>query len=173
MIYLLLCMEFFRIGLFSFGGGYATIPFLYGISQAYGWYSPEELTRMIAIASMTPGPVGINTATYAGLKSADIAGAVLATVSEMLPSLFLVIFVAKLLKKFSGNFYVKSMLETLKPVSCALLISVAAALLSRHAGDIKGIILFVLLFFAVRKIKLSPTGCILFAAAMGLAVQFV
>ena len=69
MILLLLAFEFFKIGLFSFGGGYATIPFLYHISTEYAWYSANELTRMIAVASITPGPVGINVATYAGLKT--------------------------------------------------------------------------------------------------------
>ena len=63
MIYLLLINEFFKIGLFSFGGGYATLPFLYYISATYSWYSPAELTQMTAVASITPGPVGINVAT--------------------------------------------------------------------------------------------------------------
>ena len=125
MIYIHLFLEFFKIGLFSFGGGYATIPFLYHISQVYNWYSLDELTQMVAVASITPGPVGINVATYAGLKSAGVLGSALATTAEMLPSLFLVIIVSKLLKKFSDNFYVKSIIETLKPISCALLTSVA------------------------------------------------
>ena len=120
MIYLHLILEFFKIGLFSFGGGYATIPFLYHISEVHHWYSIDELTRMVAVASITPGPVGINVATYAGLKSGGILGSALATTSEMLPSLFLVILVSKLLRKFSDNFYVKSIIETLKPISCAL-----------------------------------------------------
>ena len=99
MIYLQLFYEFFKIGIFSFGGGYATIPFLYHISQIYAWYSLDELTQMVALASITPGPVGINVATYAGLKSAGLLGSLLATTAEMLPSLFLVIFISKLLKK--------------------------------------------------------------------------
>ena len=72
MIFIHLFWEFFKIGVFSFGGGYATIPFLYHISQVYNWYSLDELTQMVAVASITPGPVGINVATYAGLKSAGI-----------------------------------------------------------------------------------------------------
>ena len=88
MIYLQLVLEFFKIGLFSFGGGYAAIPILYHISEVYKWYSLDELTQMVAVASITPGPVGINVATYAGLKSAGILGSLLATTSEMLPSLF-------------------------------------------------------------------------------------
>ena len=141
MIYLLLMSEFFKIGLFSFGGGYATIPFLYHIAVAYNWYTLEELTQMTAVASITPGPVGINVATYAGLKTAGVGGALLATVSEMLPSLFLVLIVAKLLKKFSDNFYVKTAIETLKPVSCALLVSVVVGLVKPIILDIKALIL--------------------------------
>ena len=86
MIYIHLFAEFFKIGLFSFGGGYATIPFLYHISQVYNWYSLDELTQMVAVASITPGPVGINVATYAGLKSAGLLGSALATGAEMLPA---------------------------------------------------------------------------------------
>ena len=106
MIHLQLFVEFFKIGLFSFGGGYATIPFLCHISQEYFWYSLEELTHMTAIASITPGPVGINVATYVGYKTAGFLGAMIATVSEMLPSLCLVILVAKFLKKFNDNFFI-------------------------------------------------------------------
>ena len=79
MIYLRLFLEFFQIGLFSFGGGYATIPFLMHISQTYGWYSLEELSQMVAVAAITPGAVGINVATYAGLKVGGILGAFIAT----------------------------------------------------------------------------------------------
>ena len=108
MIYLQLLSEFFKIGLFSFGGGYATIPFLFHISEVYGWYTLKELTQITALASITPGPVGINAATYAGLKTAGLAGSILATTAEIIPSLILVLITAKLLKNFSGNFYVKS-----------------------------------------------------------------
>lgn len=167
MIYLHLFLEFFKIGLFSFGGGYATIPFLYHISEVYHWYSLEELTQMIAVASITPGPVGINVATYAGLKSGGIIGSALATTSEMLPSLFLVIIVSKLLKKFSDNFYVKSVIETLKPISCALLTSVAIGLLKPSVHDVKAMILLVILLILSWKSKKDPLFYIMIAAIVG------
>ena len=154
MIYLLLIYEFFKIGLFSFGGGYATIPFLYNISETYGWYSVKELTHMIAIASITPGPVGINVATYAGLKTAGVLGSMVATIAEILPSFILVIIVSKLLKKYSENFCVKSLLETLKPISCALLISVGIELLKTELLNIKALILLsVLLLLSIKSKK--------------------
>lgn len=173
MIYFHLFLEFFKIGLFSFGGGYATIPFLYHISEVYHWYSLEELTQMIAVASITPGPVGINVATYAGLKSAGILGSALATTSEMLPSFFLVIIVSKLLKQFSDNFYVKSVIETLKPISCALLTSVVIGLLKPEINDIKAIILLAVLLILSWKSKKDPLFYILLAALVGIAKAII
>ena len=173
MIYLHLILEFFKIGLFSFGGGYATIPFLYHISEIYRWYSLDELTQMVAVASITPGPVGINVATYAGLKSAGILGSVLATTSEMLPSLILVIIVSKLLKKFSDNFYVKSIIETLKPISCALLTAVAIGLLKPSLGDIKAMILLAVLLVISWKSKKDPLFYILISAVIGVIIKTI
>ena len=171
MIYLLLIWEFFKIGLFSFGGGYATIPFLYQLSVQYGWYTIEELKQMAAIASITPGPVGINVATYAGLNTANIAGALCATVSEMVPSLILVIIVSKLLRKFSENFYVKAVIASLKPISCALLTSVAVGLLKPTLGDIKGLILLAVLLILSWKSKKDPIFYMIIAGLTGVIVS--
>ena len=167
MIYLYLFWEFFKIGMFSFGGGYATIPFLYHISQVYNWYTLDELTQMVAVASITPGPVGINVATYAGMKSAGIFGSALATIAEMLPSLFLVIIVSKLLRKFSDNFYVKSLIQTLKPISCGLLTSVAIGLLKPEIHDIKALVLIGTMLIFSWKSKRDPLFYILIAAIIG------
>lgn len=173
MIILSLCAEFFKIGLFSFGGGFATIPFLYHIAQVYGWYTVDELTQMVAVASITPGPVGINVATYAGLKTAGLCGALFATVAEMFPSLILVLIVSKLLKKFSDNFYVKSIIATLKPISCALLTSVAIGLLKPSVGDIKGMILLTVLLLLSWKSKKDPLFYIAIAAVVGVILAVV
>ncbi len=173
MIFVHLFWEFFKIGMFSFGGGYATIPFLYHISQVYNWYSLEELTQMVAVASITPGPVGINVATYAGLKSAGIPGSALATVAEMIPSLFLVIIVSKLLRKFSDNFYVRSLIDTLKPISCGLLTAVAIGLLKAEINDIKAMILLAFLLLISWKSKKDPLFYILIAAIVGIFCKFL
>lgn len=171
MIYLQLALEFFKIGLFSFGGGYATIPFLYHISQEFNWYSLEELTQMTAVASITPGPVGINVATYAGLKTSGVLGSLIATFSEMLPSLILVLIVAKLLKKFSNNFYVQSVVETLKPISCALLVSVAVGVLKPEIYSLKAMILLAFLLLLSWKSKKDPVFYILIAGVSGVIFQ--
>lgn len=173
MIYLLLITEFFKIGLFSFGGGYATIPFLYHISQTYNWYTLKELSQMVAVASITPGPVGINVATYAGLKTAGVLGSLCATISEMLPSLILVLIVAKLLKKYSDNFYVKATISTLKPISCALLASVAVGLIKPEINDTKSIILLAILLILSWKSKKDPLFYILISALAGVATTFI
>lgn len=173
MIYLQLAFEFFKIGLFSFGGGYATIPFLYHISQEFNWYTLDELTQMVAVASITPGPVGINVATYAGLKTSGILGSTIATISEMIPSLILVLIVAKLLKKFSANFYVKAIIETLKPISCALLTSVAIGLLKPELNSLKSMILLAILLLLSWKSKKDPIFYLIIAALVGVLLAMV
>ena len=168
MNYILLMTEFFKIGLFSFGGGYATIPFLYYLSETHHWYSINELSQMIAVASITPGPVGINVATYAGLKTIGFIGAILATVSELVPSLITVITVSKLLKKYSENFYIKTILQILKPISCALLISVSLGLLKLEIHNLNSIILLAFLLLISLKSKKDPIIYILISGLIGI-----
>ena len=146
--------EFFKIGLFSFGGGYATIPFLYHISQIYGWFSPEDLERMIAIASITPGPVGVNMATYTGLQTLGVVGSLLATIAISLPALIIVIIVFKVLTKFKNNKFVKAAIYGLKPASCALLASVVIKMFKTNIVDaLSGIVFIVFLMISVRTKK--------------------
>ena len=173
IIYLRLMYEFFKIGLFSFGGGYATIPFLYNISETHGWYTIKELTQIIAVASITPGPVGINAATYTGYKTAGLLGAVSATLFEILPSLIIVIAVAKILKNFSENRWVKYIIETLKPVSCALLVSVAIGLLRLEIINLKSVILLAVLLLISYKSTKEPVIYILIAGLIGFVTCFL
>lgn len=86
MVYIQLFYEFFKTGLFSFGGGYATLPFLYHISDTYGWYTSKQLSDMIAVSSITPGPLGVNVATFSGYATSGILGAFIATGAVILPS---------------------------------------------------------------------------------------
>ena len=145
MIYLLLFKEFFEIGLFSFGGGFATLPFLYKISETYHWFATKEISQMLAISTITPGPIGINMATYAGMKIHGIPTALTATVSLMLPALIIVILVSKVLKKFKDNIYVKASIYALKPATCALLTAVAIRLIKESITDIYSTVLFAIL----------------------------
>ena len=134
-------LQFFHIGLFSFGGGYATLPFLYDIAEKFQWYSVSQLTDMIALSSITPGPVGINMATFAGFATSGILGAFIATTAIMLPSFIIVSIVSKMLDKFKNNEYVKSIIHSLKPAGCALLCAVGINLVFTSHLKLIGLII--------------------------------
>ena len=129
MMYLQLFWEFFKTGLFAIGGGMATIPFLYDLSDKTGWFSHTDLANMIAVGESTPGPIGVNMATYvgfvtgmqdAGLLTA-ILGAVIATVGLVTPSVIVILIVAAILKSFRSNKYVNSAFYGLRPASTGLI----------------------------------------------------
>ena len=104
MIYLQLFWEFVKTGLFALGGGMATVPFLFDISAKTGWFTTSELANMIAVSESTPGPIGVNMATYTGYKTAGIFGSLCATLALIIPSMLLSIGVYKVLKKFEFKF---------------------------------------------------------------------
>ena len=123
---LIMCFEFLKTGLFSIGGGLATIPFLFNMSKNHpNWFSSSELADMIAVSESTPGPIGVNMATFAGYKIAGISGAILATLSLVLPAFIIIIVIAKFLSKYSESKYVKAVFGGLRP-AVAGLISTAA-----------------------------------------------
>lgn len=122
-------VEFVKIGLFAIGGGMATLPFLYHLSVVYKWFSAENLAQMLAIANIVPGPVGINLASQVGYKASGFLGALAATLGIIVPSLICVFIVAKLLKEFEGNRFVKSIFYTLKPASCAMIAAILVKLI--------------------------------------------
>ena len=121
MIYLILAYEFFKIGLFSIGGGMATLPFLMDLTRKYDWFTVSELTNMVAISESTPGPVGINMATYAGYNAAGILGALVATISLTAPAWIIIIMIAKFLENFSENANVKAAFYGIRPAVAALI----------------------------------------------------
>ena len=120
MNFLLLMWNFFKTGLFAFGGGLATIPFLYEISDATGWFTHQDIIDMLAISESTPGPIGVNMATYTGFKSFGIGGGLAATFALVLPSFLVILIVARLLKKFQDNRFVQGAFTILRPASTAL-----------------------------------------------------
>lgn len=166
-IYWLLFYEFFKIGLFSVGGGYATIPFLYQLIDEYGWYSAKQLSDMIAVSVLTPGPVGINMATFAGFQTGGVFAAVFATVSVILPTYFIVIAVSKALKTFQDNFYVKAALDSLKPAGCGLLTVVGLRLLKNNVTDLWSVAILLGLFALSFKFKKNPLYYFLIAGFIG------
>jgi len=122
---LLLCWNFFKTGLFAIGGGLATIPFFYEMSDKFGWFTHKEILDMIAIAESTPGPIGVNMATYAGYNTIGVGGGILATLSLAAPSVIVVLIVARLLDKFRNNRFVIGGFYILRPASTALITAAA------------------------------------------------
>ena len=130
MIYLQLFFEFFKTGLLSVGGGLATLPFLYDMADRCGWFTRTELANMIAVGESTPGPIGINMATYAGIQTAGIPGALVATTALVMPSVIIIIIVAMMLQKFRSSVYVDSVLQILRPASVGLVAAAAVSVLT-------------------------------------------
>lgn len=130
MILLQLFWEFFKTGLFAVGGGMATLPFLYDMSTRTGWFTQAKLADMIAVSESTPGPIGVNMATYVGFETAGIPGAVIATLGLICPSIIIILLIARVLKQFRSNKTVDAAFYGLRPCSIAL-IAAAGLLVAR------------------------------------------
>ena len=120
-LYLKLFWEFFKVGLFAVGGGMATLPFLKDIGTSTGWYSYTELMNMLAVSESTPGPIGINMATYVGFTAGGVPGAVIATLGEVTPSIIVILIVAAMLKRFRDSRLVANAFYGLRPASTGLI----------------------------------------------------
>ena len=120
-LYLKLFWEFFKVGLFAVGGGMATLPFLKDIGTGTGWYSYTELMNMLAVSESTPGPIGINMATYVGFTAGGVPGAVIATLGEVTPSIIVILIVAAMLKRFRDSRLVANAFYGLRPASTGLI----------------------------------------------------
>lgn len=121
MIFLQLFWEFFKTGLFSVGGGLATLPFLQDIAQNYPWFTSNDLLDMIAVSESTPGPMGVNSATYAGFRAAGVAGSLTATFSLVLPSVIVIVLIARALTRFRDSPLVQDGFYGLRPASAGLI----------------------------------------------------
>lgn len=188
MIFLKLFWVFFKTGLFAVGGGMATIPFLYDISDSTGWFTHNDLANMIAVSESTPGPIGVNMATYVGYVTGvneggipfGILGAVIATLGLIMPAIIIILIIALFLKSFRDNKYLNSAFYGLRPASTGL---IAAAGLSVAVTTIlpegfvlsgfnwKGVILAAVLLILtnfVKKVKnLHPIVFIIVSAVAG------
>jgi len=187
MILLRLYCEFFKVGLFAVGGGLATVPFLRDIGASTGWFTDAQLTTMIAVSESTPGPMGVNMATYVGFETAGVPGAVLATLGLITPSIIVIVIIAGFLQKFRQSKTVDAVFYGLRPASTALIASaglsvalavlVATSGLSEHAFTpiwpriVLAAAIFLCLRFTRLK-KLHPIVFIGFAALIGAVFQF-
>jgi chromate transporter len=171
MIYILLALEFFKIGLLAIGGGLVTVPFLFDLADKYDWFSKSELANMIAISESTPGPIGVNMATYAGFGAGGILGGITATLSLVLPSVVIMIFVAKMMNKYSCNVRVKDVLSGIRPVVLALILFAGLDLGKIVVvGNIE--ILFLVVILAMMRIwRKSPICYLCISAVLGVLLK--
>lgn len=181
---LYLFFSFFKIGLFAVGGGPATIPYLMDLTEAKDWYTMKELTNMIAISESTPGPLGINMATYAGFTTAGVAGGIIATLGLVTPSVIVIIIIARFLNNFSENRYVKAAFFGIRPAVTALIamavynLCKVSLFVETDAGlspAVKTIVLAIIAFFAMQNKKLKklhPACWLLAAAVIGVVFRF-
>lgn len=191
MILLRLFWEYFKTGLFAVGGGMATLPFLYEMSDKTGWFTHAQLADMVAVSESTPGAMGVNMATYVGFTTAGIPGALVATLGLITPSIIVILLVARVLQAFRQNKYVDAAFYGLRPCSVGL-IAAAGILVVRIAlfdfdlfgrthlltdlFNIKAIVLAAVLLVLTRWVKqtkkLHPVCFILASALVGAVFSF-
>ena len=139
MIYLRLFWEFFKTGLFAIGGGMSTLRFLHDIGEATGWFTQAQLMIMLAVSVSTPGPIGINMATYVGFTVAGVPGAVIATLGEVTPSIIVILIIAALLRNFRENRYVDRAFYGLRPTSTGLIGAACAGVMIQVIAGITSV----------------------------------
>ena len=190
MIYLRLFWEFFKVGLFSVGGGLATLPFLYSLGAKTGWFSTADVANMLAVSESTPGPIGVNMATYAGFDCAGVLGGVVATLGLVTPSMIVIVLIAMALQAFRTNKYVDAAFYTLHPASTGLiaaagwsvfalvLVNLDAYRASYQQADLlqwKNLILFAVIWVLTNLVKplkkLHPVVFLALAAVVGIVFR--
>lgn len=187
MIYIKLFGIFVKIGLFSIGGGLATLPFLQELVTKYNWISSEELLNMIAISESTPGPIGINTATFVGHTMGGVLGGIIATIGIVFPSIIIIIIIAHYFSKFSEEHMLQSAFYGIRPAVTGLIAAAGfqvAKIALVHMEeynetknildlfDIKGLLLFGLILFLLMKYKKHPIVYLIGAAVIGIIFKF-
>lgn len=177
MIYINLILAYLKIGIFGFGGGYAMLSLIqhevvevihYGESQP--WLTLQEFTDIVAISQMSPGPIGINSATYIGYKvTGSILGSVLATIAVCFPSFVLVLIVGKILLKNQDNIYIKSIFNVIRPIVVGLIASAALLLMNKEnfPDYTTSIAICVVAFLLVKYAKLHPILIVILAGFAG------
>ncbi len=185
--YLKLFSIFFRIGLFSFGGGYAMLPMIYQDIQTFGLMSAHEFSNVVALSQMTPGPIAVNAATYVGFKSANLLGAVFATIGVSLPSFILILLIASFMNKFKTNPGIQAVLTGIRPATVGMIASAVFFFANTsiiHKGffslgmfknplhyiSIPGMIIFAFILIGTRYLKLGPITLTILGGILGLLI---
>ena len=183
MIYLQLFLSFLQVGMFSVGGGYAAMPLIQSqVVEQHGWLTMQEFTDLITIAEMTPGPIAVNSATFVGLRIAQVPGAIIATLGCITPALFFVSLLSYIYRKYKDISLLQSVLACLRPVIVALIFGAGLSILSMVVFgesaktlanvDWIGIGSFASAVFVLRKLKWNPilTMCLSGVAGLGLHI---
>lgn len=181
-ILMILYLEFFKIGLFSVGGGLATLPYLERLCETYQWFTYDELINMIAISESTPGPIGVNMATFAGYQTAGVFGGIVATLGIATPAVLVIGTIAMMLAKFKESkvvnyaFYgIRACVAALIASSCLGIMKTALLISGETAAlpiNLPAVALFAVLVWAITKFKKHPIVYIAIAAALGLFIAF-
>ena len=179
MLYLQLFYTFFKIGLFGFGGGYAMLSMIQGeVVTRYGWLTSQEFTDIVAISQMTPGPIGINSATYVGFTATgSVWGSIIATLAVVLPSFILMLAISKFFLKYQKHPVVEAVFSGLRPAVVGLLASAALVLMNAENFSspkedmysfIINCLIFLIAFIGTRKYKINPILMIVVCGIAGL-----
>lgn len=175
-------IEFFKTGLFAVGGGLATIPFLQDMAVKYGWFDLETLSTMIAVSESTPGPIGINMATYVGYITLGPIGGIISTLSLVAPSIIVIIIIANMLDKFKESKVVKQVFNGIRPFVVGLIVAATLDLFLSTLFNLDmlfsikmfswlSILIFGLMLFAYNKFKINPILVIVIGAIIGIVLQ--
>lgn len=178
MTYLLIFAEMFKVGLFSVGGGLATLPFLFELTTKYDWFTADELTNMIAVSESSPGPIGVNMSTYLGFQTGGVLCGIVSTLALVMPSIIVILIIARILEEFRSSIAVKNLFYGLRAAVSGLLAAsvlnvffqtfiTAGAESFIYAIDFKKLILFAALLYGVFKFKKHPLLYIAIGAVCG------
>lgn len=183
MLQIKLFLEFIKIGSLSFGGGFATLPFIYELSEQTSWISLEEVNKMITISQMTPGPLACNIATYIGGKLNGILGAFIATIGFVIPAIIFMAFIYRIIHRFKNNQKVETILQNIRAttlanllISCLIIFKMVflknSQFISLDNINWKCVILVLFLTPFTKKVKLPPLFYILFSGIIGIIFKF-
>jgi len=186
MIYLQLFWEFFKVGLFTVGGGMAAVPLLLSMADSTGWFTQDFVVQMIAISESTPGPIGINMATYAGYTVGGIPGGIIASIATAIPGVVIVVLVSRVLQKFSESTLVKDAFYGLRPAVTALIAYAAFTIINKtmiyftkfgtvpflESFSWQKVLFFGVMLFGIMKFKKHPVIYIVIAAVVGIVFKF-
>jgi len=173
MIFLQLFWVYLKIGLFSFGGGYAMLSFVeYEVVRKHQWITSTDFTDIVAVSQMTPGPIGINSATYVGYSaSGSIWGSVIATIAVCLPSFVIMVLICKFLTVYRTNRWVVATLSGIKPVTVGLIGAAVLSMINKDTFiDYTSVLIFIAAFFLSWKLKVHPLLLLLLAGVAGFLI---